>query len=333
MQQTDSGNIGHHETLPLAELNNYHRNPRRGDVAAIKGSIIANGVFRPIIVNRGTYTGKENQILAGNHTVKAIRELAEENPQDTRWQQVEVWMVDVDDDRASRIVLADNRTADLGDYDEQVLAELLNDMGDDLDGTGYVEDDLEELEELIEQQISAGDTQQESAVSEAEANATLSERFGVPPFTVINTTRGGWQARKKAWMAKGIASQEGRAESLIYTDAVNLYRNWYEVKNAALKETPGLKDKQIEEKYAGQLLPLNAGQGTSIFDPALAELLLTWFSTTGDEILDPWAGGSVRGIVSATLGRDYVGHELRQEQVDANEVQWDDYNGETIPGD
>lgn len=61
--------------------------------------------------------------------------------------------------------------------------------------------------------------------------------------------------------------------------------------------------------------------GTSIFDPVLCELAYIWFSPVGGIVLDPFAGGSVRGIVASKLGRQYIGHELRQEQVDANRVQ------------
>jgi hypothetical protein len=66
------------------------------------------------------------------------------------------------------------------------------------------------------------------------------------------------------------------------------------------------------------------GSGTSIFDPVLCELAYRWFSPVGGLILDPFAGGSVRGIVASKLGRQYIGHELRQEQVDANRVQGSD---------
>lgn len=149
MTTKNTANIGEHQTVPLLSLNHYSKNPRRGDVQAIKGSIVANGIFRPVIVNKGTYTEKPNEILAGNHTVKAIRELAEENPDDRRWQQVEVWMVDVDAERAARIVLADNRTADLGSYDNEELLGLLDMMDGDLDGTGYDADDLELIEQSL----------------------------------------------------------------------------------------------------------------------------------------------------------------------------------------
>jgi hypothetical protein len=62
--------------------------------------------------------------------------------------------------------------------------------------------------------------------------------------------------------------------------------------------------------------------GTSIFDPVLCELAYRWFSPPNGVVLDPFAGGSVRGIVAAALGRRYIGHELREEQVAANAAQW-----------
>jgi len=61
--------------------------------------------------------------------------------------------------------------------------------------------------------------------------------------------------------------------------------------------------------------------GTSIFDPVLCELAYRWFCPQGGTVLDPFAGGSVRGIVASVLGRQYVGVELRPEQVAANRAQ------------
>jgi len=63
------------------------------------------------------------------------------------------------------------------------------------------------------------------------------------------------------------------------------------------------------------------GSGTSIFDPVLCELAYRWFCPPGGQVLDPFAGGSVRGIVAAALGRPYTGLELRAEQIAANEAQ------------
>lgn len=61
--------------------------------------------------------------------------------------------------------------------------------------------------------------------------------------------------------------------------------------------------------------------GTSIFDPVLTELCYRWFCPPGGLILDPFAGGSVRGIVAGLLGFRYHGIDLRPEQTEANEVQ------------
>jgi DNA modification methylase len=62
--------------------------------------------------------------------------------------------------------------------------------------------------------------------------------------------------------------------------------------------------------------------GTSIFDPVLCELVYRWFCPSGGHVLDPFAGGSVRGIVAAYLGYDYTGIDLREEQIEANRAQW-----------
>jgi hypothetical protein len=61
--------------------------------------------------------------------------------------------------------------------------------------------------------------------------------------------------------------------------------------------------------------------GTSIFDPVLCEIAYRWFCPPTGTVLDPFAGGSVRGIVASRLGRKYVGIELRPEQIAANKAQ------------
>jgi DNA modification methylase len=59
----------------------------------------------------------------------------------------------------------------------------------------------------------------------------------------------------------------------------------------------------------------------SIFDPVLCECAYRWFTPPGAQVLDPFAGGSVRGVVASALGRRYWGCDLRQEQIDADEQQ------------
>lgn len=114
--------------VDVSKLKGYDKNPRKGNVRAIAESLKVNRQYRPIVVQKSTM-----KILAGNHTWKAAKELG--------WQKIAVVFVDVDDDEAKRIVLADNRTNDLADYDNAVLAELLKDLGTGT-GTGYSEDDM-----------------------------------------------------------------------------------------------------------------------------------------------------------------------------------------------
>lgn len=128
-----------------SELALFHRNPKRGDVPAIEASLLAHDQYRPIVVNKGTHTGRPMEVLVGNHTLIAIRNLAERYPDDERWRKVAIHVIDVDDDRATRIVLADNRTAELGGMDEETLGELLSGLGGELEGTGYSSEDLDDI--------------------------------------------------------------------------------------------------------------------------------------------------------------------------------------------
>lgn len=77
----------------------------------------------------------------------------------------------------------------------------------------------------------------------------------------------------------------------------------------------------LAEHYVAPEGSTVAATGTSIFDPVLCELAYRWFSPPGGVVVDPFAGGSVRGIVASRLGRSYLGVELREEQVEANREQ------------
>jgi DNA modification methylase len=94
-----------------------------------------------------------------------------------------------------------------------------------------------------------------------------------------------------------------------------------------------ISNQEFEEKY----LDINADggrlsdTGTSIFDPVLTETMVLWFSAKGDSIIDPFAGGSVRGVVSGSLHRKYTGVDLRQEQIDANVEQGNELAPSIMP--
>jgi len=155
-----------------------------------------------------------------------------------------------------------------------------------LNDNGIMREDLIALEEILyippfdlDRIISPPDPK--------ERGRKLLDEFGAPPFTIFDAKQGYWQERKAAWLGLGIRSELGRGEKLL-----------------------GFP-KQIAEDQG-----LAA---TSIFDPVLAELIYTWYlPRLNAKILDPFAGGSVRGIVAYKLGFQYTGIELRQEQIEAN---------------
>lgn len=122
--------------VPLDEVALLPGNPRQGDIGAVSESMRVNGVYQPIIVNRGTHTGRPMEVIAGNHRVQAARQLGHDT--------IPAVILDVDDEAAARIALADNRTSDLADYDTNALVVMLQGLPD-LTGTGYDGDDLDDL--------------------------------------------------------------------------------------------------------------------------------------------------------------------------------------------
>lgn len=118
-----------YDVTSVDELRQHPQNPRAGDVELIAESIDVNGFYGAVVAQRST-----GYVLAGNHRLLAARKLGIDS--------LPVLWVDVDDDAARRILLVDNRANDLASYDEAQLVELLQELDNELDGTGYSEADL-----------------------------------------------------------------------------------------------------------------------------------------------------------------------------------------------
>lgn len=143
----------------------------------------------------------------------------------------------------------------------------------------------------------------------------IERRFLIPPFSVLNSNSGRWQQRKKYWLSLGIKSELGREGNLVF---------------ALSAQPPGAYKKKAEieakigrtlkwDEFAQMCPDAIRMTGTSIFDPVVCELAYRWFMPSGNGlVIDPFCGGSVRGIVAAAVGKRYWGNDLRQEQVDAN---------------
>lgn len=244
--------------------------------------------------------------------------------------------------------------------------------------------------------------------------ATLAERFLIPPFSVLDARQGYWQKRKRMWLELGIQSELGRGETPSTSARVGLEdeatyrpiggrksdakalhdhdcgashghgipqmgkgkngllgfseqaRSHYKANatpEGSLPEATTLKNDKTqrgdgrgrplattfgsggpgdlasgflqsesgarnlygaydrEDDVSSRITAAQPQSGTSIFDPVLCEIAYRWFCPPGGAVLDPFAGGSVRGIVAAKLGRSYAGVDLRPEQAEANYAQ------------
>jgi hypothetical protein len=118
--------------VPIGQLIEHPENPRKGQVDLIGESITANGFYGAVYVQEST-----GRVIAGNHRLRAARAVGEAT--------LPVIYLDVDDERARRILLVDNRAGDKAGYDDTLLAELLAGFDGDLSGTGYDDTDLADV--------------------------------------------------------------------------------------------------------------------------------------------------------------------------------------------
>jgi hypothetical protein len=120
---------------PVKDLKPYPKNPRKGNLKGIVESL-RKGQYRALVVNK-----RNMEVLAGNHTLLAAKEL--------KWKNIAVGYVDVDDKEAARIVLADNRLNDMASYDTTILADVLKNIPSVV-GTGYDDADVRAILAAVE---------------------------------------------------------------------------------------------------------------------------------------------------------------------------------------
>jgi ParB-like chromosome segregation protein Spo0J len=132
---------------PIEKLKPLPGNPRKGDVEAVAKSYSRFGQRKPIVAT------KKGIVIAGNHQLAAATKLG--------WTEIAVVFVDDDEITAKAYALADNRTSDLGSYDDEALYEMLNDISVDpelLLDTGYSQVTLENLLETFSDALTSKDS-------------------------------------------------------------------------------------------------------------------------------------------------------------------------------
>lgn len=283
--------------------NARRHNPR--NIGMIEDALREVGAARSIVID------EDGLILAGNGVVEAAAQAGIERVQVVEADGntlVAVRRRGLTEEQKRRLALFDNRTAELAEWDEGVIAELLKLDPKALDGM------------FTDQEIAA--LMARGARNDGES-PSLADRFLVPPFSVLDARQGYWRERKRRWLALGIESELGRGNEKDYTVRGLIFSNSSQPL-AAYKhkeQMEAIYGPLSWEEYLSRFAATSVRGGTSVFDPVLCEVAYRWFCPPGGLVLDPFAGGSVRGIVAAVLGRRYVGVDLRPEQVEANERQ------------
>lgn len=190
------------DTCPIASLLPHPDNDNVGDLDAIEESIRSKGQYKSIIVQAST-----RHICAGNHTWQAMQQLGAET--------ISVDFVDVPDDVALEILLADNATArhatTTADATAAILAKLrsMRPAGADvLRGTGLA--GLSGTEAILKRLRAApsflggaagdGDPEDDGPESESGDEPEPERGAEVPrhPLTIVltNSEKRRWDARK-----------------------------------------------------------------------------------------------------------------------------------------
>lgn len=165
-----------------------------------------------------------------------------------------------------------------------------------------------------------GDGSGSTADSKPE-NGSLNDRFVVPPFSILDTRKGYWQARKKIWRELIGDMGESRNDTLITSPEIK-YKDLYQ-RTRQHREELGLSFKEYLDKYVPDDVKEREASkvlsaGVSLLDPVMAELVCRWFGLENCKTFDCFAGDSVFGYVSAYLGNEFTGVELRPEQAQLN---------------
>ena len=216
-------------TWNIEDLVPYKYNPRThtdAQIDQIVASMKEFGFTNPILVDKDT-----REIIAGHGRLQAAQRLG--------LQKVPVIaLAHLNEAKRHKLIIADNQLALNSGWDMDLLAteiSALNEMGENLDTLGF---DSAFLDEILSQPVPGID----DGKKEERALGSLAERFGVPPFSILEVRKGYWQERKRLW--KSLIGEKG------------------ETRKGTLF---------AENTFIAEL-------GTvSILDPVLCEVLLSWF--------------------------------------------------------
>jgi DNA modification methylase len=259
-----------YKLILTSDLIPYARNSRthsEAQVTKIASSIKEFGFINPVV------TDGKNGIVAGHGRVLAANKLGlKEVP------CVEAAHLTEAQKRA--YVIADNRMALDAGWDFEMLKVELKDLEDmkfDLTITGFELGEMASMfDELPEEKYTDGKI------------GSMANRYGVPPFSILDTRQGYWIELKRKW-----------------------------------RDLIGDNGESREGTLADDSIMAEMNNGVSLLDPVLAEICVSWFGKPDGSVFDPFAGDTVFGFVAGSLGMKFQGIELRKEQANLNQERCD----------
>lgn len=115
---------------------------------------------------------------------------------------------------------------------------------------------------------------------------------GIKPWTVLRKDSRDWQRQRKQLIAEHqLDDRGGRPDTAIYKG----------------------KNTKTHQRISG---------GASVFDPVLSRCMTAWYTPRGGSIIDPFAGGATRGVIAHSMGREYHGVDLMEEQIRYNQQHY-----------
>lgn len=324
--------------MPLSQLSENVSNPRTITDTKLERLVESILVFPRMLSLRPIVVDENNVILGGNMRFRALSRISSmkfpslkktlsgsatftKKTEFEREQLLDYWRTwlrspvapvstaaSLSSEERREFIIKDN--VGFGAWDTDALSDEWSDI--DFDEWG-----LDGLWENEEEELGTSERVKDGGAE----NGSLYDRFIVPPFSILDTRKGYWQARKNVWRELIGDMGESRNDVLL-NDICLKYKNLYQ-RTRGEREKLEVSFKEYLDKYVSEEEKIREeskvlSAGVSLLDPVMAEIVCRWFGFEKCKTFDCFAGDSVFGYVSSYLGNEFVGIELRPEQAKLN---------------
>lgn len=333
--------------IPLSQLSENVSNPRTITDTKLERLVESILVFPRMLSLRPIVVDENNVILGGNMRFRALSRISSmkfpslkktlsgsatftKKTEFEREQLLDYWRTwlrspvapvstaaSLSSEERREFIIKDN--VGFGEWDTDALSDDWSDI--DFDEWG-----LDGLWENEEEELGTSERVKDGGAE----NGSLYDRFIIPPFSILDTRKGYWQARKKVWRA--LIGDMGESRNDLHLSRNTLkYKEIYMRSKKHRKEL-GITFQEYLDKYVSDEEKKRAEEGitaagVSLFAPVLSEVICRWFTPHKKaKIFDCFAGDTQKGLVFGKCGYSFTGIELRKEQVDINRKALENLN-------